>query len=469
MLGEKTDILLTIVPPWDYEKPSLGASCLVTYLKSIGVNVEVADLNIKLYLNSPECARKNWSNQASFFWQQDELADEYSKHMDNFVEEVSSRDCKVLGFSVNTINSVYFLKELILRIRKKEPDKVIIVGGPGCFNSHERKIFGDELVNFFVIGRGELAVEGLLAKIGVIDSPAADQKCRIFRDQNGYLCVEGTQKFSLDAMPLSTFEEFNLSLYTQPLLPLLWSTGCIRRCVFCLDRVFSGTYSSKSVSRVIREIKFYIQKYGIRRFRFVDNLINGNLHSLDEFCCQIVKEDIPIEWYGQIAVRGDMDKSIFKKLKASGCGRLDLGIECFSDKVLRVMNKGFLAKDAIQNIIDAKSAGLMVSIFIIIGFPGEEEKDFDETVENIKRYGKYLDEIGNLTLCCIPFGTDLHNNPHKYNIAVEGSRVMKDFWLKWHTNDNSNNFEIRVERLKKLTKMLYELQIPFKDNLKLVT
>lgn len=68
-----------------------------------------------------------------------------------------------------------------------------------------------------------------------------------------------------------------------------------------------------------------------------------------------------------------MDKSIFKKLKASGCGRLDLGIECFSDKVLRAMNKGFLARDAIQNIIDAKSAGLMVSIFII-GFPGRRKK-----------------------------------------------------------------------------------------------
>lgn len=469
MVNQESDILLTIVPPWDYEKPPLGAACLVTYLKSIGVNIEVMDLNIELYLNSPDSARKNWSNQASFFWQWEDLAEKYGQHMDDFVKRIISYNSKVLGFSVNTVNSIYFLKDMILRIKKEDPDKIIIVGGPGCFNLHERRIFGDDLVNFFVIGKGELALEGLLGKIGVIDSLTVDQKCRIFRDQNGYLCVEGAQKFSLDIMPLSTFEEFNLSLYTQSLLPLLWSMGCIRKCAFCLDRVFSGTYSFKSVSKIIREIKFYTEQYGIKRFRFVDNLINGNLQSVNEFCCQIVKEDISIEWDGQIVVRGDMNKLFFRKLKASGCDRLDLGVESFSDKVLRAMNKGFLAKDAVQNIIDAKSAGLKVSIFIIIGFPGEEEADFNETVENIKRYRKYFDEVGNLTLCCIPFGTDLHNNPYKYNIAVKGSRVLKDFWLKWHTKDNSNNFEIRVERLKKLIKVLYELDIPFKDNLKLVT
>lgn len=192
------------------------------------------------------------------------------------------------------------------------------------------------------------------------------------------------------------------------------------------------------------------------------------MQALAELCNSIIKEELPVNWEGQIVVRPDMDKSFFAKLKTAKCKKLELGIESFSDKVLSAMNKGFKVKEAIQNIIDAKAAGLDVSVFIIIGFPGEEEADFKETIENIERYHEYIDEIGNLTLCSIPFGTDMYINPDKYNIASQCRQELKEFWLKWSTKDNSNNFEVRLNRLQKLRGVLDSLGIAYNDNLKAV-
>lgn len=468
MAQQKSDMLLIVVPPWDYEKPSLGVAYLATYLKSKGASVEIMDINIELYLKSTDTVKNNWINQASFFWLQKEVIDKYTKEIEDIAERILSYESKVLGFSVNTANSIYFLKELLLRIRKKESDKIIVVGGPGCFFPHERQIFLGNLVDFFIIGKGEVALEWLLRKMGIIDYSKIDEKRITVKKENDYLCVEGVQGFSLDTLPLPTFEEFDLNLYTRPVLPILWSEGCIRSCAFCLDKIFSGAYRPSSALRIINGIKFYIEKYKVRNFRFVDNLINGNLQYLDEFCDYLIKENILIDWGGQIVVRADMAKPIFEKMKAAKCNRLELGVESFSDRVLCVMKKGFRAQEAIRNIIDAKTSGLNVSIFIIIGFPGETEMDFEKTIKNIKKYREYIDEVGNLTLCCIPFGTDLYNNPQNYNIASEGPKVLKEFWLKWHTKDNSNNFEVRSKRLKRLTGVFYELQIPFQDNMKLV-
>lgn len=468
-MGKKiTDILLTVVPPWDCEKPPLGAASLATYLKSRGISVEVMDMNVEVYHKAPQDIRNNWNSHGISFWLENEFITKYAQDFRNYVFRIMSYDCEILGFSVNTSTSLYFLKELISQIKKRGPDKMIVVGGAGCFFSQDRDVFSEHSVDFFVIGKGEFALEWLMGKLESGDSIETDEKCRVTKEQNGALIIEWLQSYSLDKLPFPTFEEFDFSLYTRKVLPVRWSQGCIRACAFCLDRIFSGAYNSGSVSRAISGINFYIEKYGIKEFRFIDNLINGALPQLSELCDCIIKEDLPMCWEGQLVVRADMDKPFFVKLKMAKCCRLELGVESFSDKVLSVMKKGFRAGDAIKNIIDAKSAGLNVAIFIIVGFPGEEEADFEETIETIKKCRKYIDEIGNLTLCSIPFGTDMYVNPEKYNIAVQERKDLKDFWLKWSTKDDSNNFQIRLNRLQKLKGVLDNLKITYKDNTKLV-
>jgi radical SAM superfamily enzyme YgiQ (UPF0313 family) len=465
METRKTDIVLTVVPPWDCEKPPLGAASLATYLKSAGLSVEVMDMNIELYHRTPVNIRNRWNGQEVSFWLENEFIAKYNKDFQDYIEKILSYECKIFGFSINTSVSVYFLKELIIQIKKRKPDKMVAVGGPGCFFRQDREIFTAASVDFFVIGKGEFALEWLMRNLAAGNSLKGDEKCSVTKEENGSYCIEWRQKYSLDALPFPTFEEFKFSLYTQKILPVGWSQGCIRTCAFCLDKIFSGAYNPGSVSRAVSGIKFYIDTYGINSFRFIDNLINGDLRRLSELCDSIINEDLPIYWDGQVAVRSDMDRGIFTKLKMAKCGRLELGVESFSDKVLSAMHKGFKADDAIQNIIDAKEAGLKVAIFIIVGFPQEEEADFEETIENIRKYREYLDEIGNLTLCSIPSGTDMYLNPDKYNIAVGENKNLKEFWLKWRTKDNSNNFQIRLKRFQKLKRVLDEFKITYKDNL----
>jgi len=468
MREKNNGILLINVPPWDIEKPPLGAACLATHLKSIGTPVEVMDINIEIYHKAPENIKRNWVDIETSVWLEKEFASKGNNDFQNYTDRILSYGYKTIGFSINTTMSIGFLKRLIFKIRMAEPDKIIVAGGPACFFLRTAGDFRSDFANYFVIGKGESALEWLLTKLAGAEPFESDKKCRVNKEENGSLLIEEVKESPADTLPLPTFEEFNLNLYTRAVLPVRWSQGCIRNCAFCLDKIISGYYKPGSAERVAAGIKFYVARYGIKEFHFIDNLINGNLQLLIELCDYIIKEDLPITWNGQIAVRADMDKTIFVKLKMAKCKWLNFGVESFSDKVLSAMNKGFKAEHAIQNIVDAKAAGLNVAIFLIVGFPGEEEADFEETVENIKRYHEYIDSVANLNLCSVAFGSDMYNNLEKFNIVAQEEKLSPEFWLKWHTKDNKNNFEIRLKRLLKLRNILEELNIPFKDNYELI-
>ena len=54
------DFLLVVSPTWLTRMPPLGVAYLVTYLKSRGHRVEVADLNVELFNNASEQTKRLW-------------------------------------------------------------------------------------------------------------------------------------------------------------------------------------------------------------------------------------------------------------------------------------------------------------------------------------------------------------------------------------------------------------------------
>lgn len=67
----------------------------------------------------------------------------------------------------------------------------------------------------------------------------------------------------------------------------------------------------------------------------------------------------------------------------SVCEHLHLPLQSGSDVVLKSMRRGYTAKRYLQKLADARASipDLAVSTDIIVGFPGETEKDFESTLE----------------------------------------------------------------------------------------
>ena len=141
--------------------PPLGIAYLSSYLKSKGKEIEIFDLNLDLYKKADEEQR--------FFWELDtinkvapvEIAKNLYGHFENeinfFIDKLTP--FSIIGFSANNLISTTFAGIIAGLIKVKYPEKIIVLGGPGCFHSWDRKAVPKDAVDFFVIGEGEEVLE----------------------------------------------------------------------------------------------------------------------------------------------------------------------------------------------------------------------------------------------------------------------------------------------------------------------
>lgn len=458
------DILLVELPPWDPRTAPLGIAYLTTFLKSKGTNVKVFDLNIEMYNSLNDERKRGWGNEDFHWWQSSSLEERYKLMFEHFVNRILSFNTQIIGFST-TLPSIYFLNHLLKYIKKKVPDRIIIVGGPATFFREIRiKEFDRNLIDYFIIGDGEIALYELITNLknnGRL-SLRIRKRCKIWKDSafEKVICIQTPKIMDLDSMPPPTFEEFDLSLYTEGskninfTLPIIFSKGCTRCCTFCSDRVLSYPYRCRKPEHVVKEITVHIERYNnLNTFRLNDLSFNANLRFIDEFCDRIIAEDIRIKWFGQAQVRPEMDIKLFSKMKKAGCRQFDLGVESFCDRVLSMMRKGYTSLEAIQFLKATEEAGIETNVLLIVGYPGETEEDFNITLECIEQNAKYIDRIGSLNICGMPIGSELWCYPQKYNYF---SPPNSD----WVTTDYTNTYEVRKRRYNEIIKRCNELSIP---------
>jgi len=197
---------------------------------------------------------------------------------------------------------------------------------------------------------------------------------------------------------------------------------------------------------------FLINKYKIKVFALNDLLCNANLKKLERTCDLIIKNNLKIKWGGYATIRNDMGIRLLKKMKDAGCTTLHYGFESGSNKVLKLMNKYYIAEYAEKLIKKTKKAGIMVVINIIVGFPGETDEDFNKTLEFIKMNKQYIDSVANVSVCFIMVGSMLYKYPKKFNFTLTNNPEM------WY--DKYNNHKIRAKKARVVIKLLNQLKIP---------
>lgn len=171
------------------------------------------------------------------------------------------------------------------------------------------------------------------------------------------------------------------------------SSGCNFNCFFCETKLAKGNIQSYPEELIIKEIKYYLDK-GIKNFNIssTDNSsygkdINTNLISL-------LKKIISINSNFKIRI-GMMNPSgiinidelikIYKDKKIMKF--LHIPVQSGSNKVLKEMNRNYKVEDFIK-IIDKfrkNIKNITISTDIIVGYPTETEKDFNETIKLIKK------------------------------------------------------------------------------------
>lgn len=86
------------------------------------------------------------------------------------------------------------------------------------------------------------------------------------------------------------------------------SRGCVRKCKFCNIPTSTESYRFRSGQRIAEEMISLKEKYGVNRFVFADNLVNGSIKHLVQFCNELVvrrtnPEFREIRWSGSFIIR----------------------------------------------------------------------------------------------------------------------------------------------------------------------
>lgn len=277
----------------------------------------------------------------------------------------------------------------------------------------------------------------------------------------------GTLIEDLDTIPYADWTCFDFSSYEEKYLPIMTSRGCIRRCSFCSEAPIWGKFRHRSAASIAGEMIHQAELHPeISTFWFMDSLINGDIPMLEELCDILIEKETAgptgkdrgngkFGWTGQFLVRKNMDASIWEKISRAGGQWFACGLENGSDRILRMMRKGYdraLAKEVISTAQSVDPDLVSVAMFVV-GHPGETEDDFQDTLEMIT-FLKGVGVSSSVSKCDIRRGSHLWFNQDAYEIVLPSDADNPDGmpWA-WYSRDGSNTPEHR-ERLLQRTKEL---------------
>ena len=167
--------------------------------------------------------------------------------------------------------------------------------------------------------------------------------------------------------------------------PISFKQGCPYRCNFCEFTALDRDLSARSLDLVVGEIRQARDHFGITNIYFVDENLFFSKQQLREFCTRLGKEQLGIRWRAQTRVTY-IDPETAAILKEAGCFHLALGLESGDDTVLRNMNKKNTAEQNYNAVCDANHAGIDIYSTFVVGFPGETEETFRNTVDMVKQF-----------------------------------------------------------------------------------
>ena len=169
--------------------------------------------------------------------------------------------------------------------------------------------------------------------------------------------------------------------------------GCDNFCTYCVVPYTRGRENSREPEMIIEEIRELAAK-GYKEVTLLGQNVNSYGKSLnsDYTFPDLLKAIDKIEGLERIRFMTSHPKDLSDELiECYGtldklCPHLHLPIQSGSNRVLKRMNRKYTREDILEKIkkLKAVNPDIGLTTDIIVGFPGETEEEFQETVDLVK-------------------------------------------------------------------------------------
>ena len=123
-----------------------------------------------------------------------------------------------------------------------------------------------------------------------------------------------------------------------PIIPYRFTVGCVNKCAFCMNSAQGKVFASKSPDKVADDIDMLMQENNSKYFMFLNSMINFSKKYLDELFNIMRRRNLDIYFTDSAEVYG-MDDDMLQMIKEMGGIALWYGLECPSDRILKLINK----------------------------------------------------------------------------------------------------------------------------------
>jgi anaerobic magnesium-protoporphyrin IX monomethyl ester cyclase len=268
----------------------------------------------------------------------------------------------------------------------------VIIGGPHVTLLPEETLLSCPEIDIVCRGESDTTITELL--------PALENRLPLdniagisFRRNGNAVHNPGrTAMVDMDSLPFPAYHLLPLKLYqphpphgmASPFAAMVTSRGCPYRCAYCSKPVFGTKFRAYSPERVIEEIKYLQEKFGVKEIAFYDDSFTLDKKRVHTIADKIIENRLKIAWTCETRVNL-VDKDLLKHMKQSGCYALAYGIESASPEIIKTLQKDITAEQVKVAVRDSREAGLQVIGYFMLGSPGETPDDIRQTIDFAKQ------------------------------------------------------------------------------------
>jgi radical SAM superfamily enzyme YgiQ (UPF0313 family) len=190
------------------------------------------------------------------------------------------------------------------------------------------------------------------------------------RGEEGILEILKAPRIVQTAAP--AFDDFLALDYLAPtrILPYNFSTGCPwRRCSFCPEKAEDSRYVGTRVGTAAQEIGAMVARHSPGLLHFTDNEI------APLYLRALAASSPGVPWYGFARFSSLLtDPAFCRRLAASGCVMLQLGLESGDQRVLDALGKGTRLDQIDRALRALADAGIGNFLYVLFGTPAEHRE-----------------------------------------------------------------------------------------------
>ena len=348
-----------------------------------------------------------------------EIVEKLRRATDAFIDSLEWEGLLLAGVSISLCqltSSLYFIR----RIKERFPRLPVVTGGstfsgPSAGGLLERFPGVDGVVT----GEGEIPLERLTGFLlengpqppsswppipGLVTRPEiphgqgpSSPRPEIRFPGSGDAGAPFRQLPDLSVLPPPDYDDyfdllgsFPPSQRFFPVLPAEISRGCWWRsskggkdrpgCAFCnLNLQWEG-YRVKKPEQAVEEVRSLTSRHKCLAVSYMDNAVPPR-ESKAVFQ-GLAASGMDLSLFAEI--RADTPRAVLESMRQAGLGEAQVGVEALSTRLLRKMNKGTTAIRNLQMMKWCEELGVRNASNLMIHFPGSDEEDVAETLENLE-------------------------------------------------------------------------------------